>query len=58
MTAKEIRDYRRTIGWKSEDPNLPLYIQIEIAAQLADLNEHLRLTTPNVNEKRSRYEGL
>ena len=58
MTAKEIRDCRRTIGWNNVDTNLPLYIQIEICAQLADLNEHLRLTTPNVNEKRSRYEGL
>ena len=46
MTSKEIRNWRRELGWKDEDPNIALLVQIEIAAQLAELNENLR-SRPN-----------
>ena len=50
MTSKEIRNWRRELGWKDEDPNLPLLVQIEIAAQLAELNENLK-SRPNNGQK-------
>ena len=50
MTSKEIR--------KKPEWTPPVSgVLVEIAAQLAELNEHLRLTTPN-KTPRSRYEGL
>ena len=50
MTSKEIRNWRRELGWKDEDPNIPLLVQIEIAAQLAELNENLK-PRPNNGQK-------
>jgi hypothetical protein len=41
MTPEHIRVYQKEIGWKTEDPKILLIMLVEIAAQLAEINEKL-----------------
>ena len=58
MTAEQIRKLvSHSDNWDGGYDQNRMILFGEIAAQLAELNEHLRLTTPN-KTPRSRYEGL